>query len=159
MCLCTQDRLWMRGPCTLFMLWFFFLIGRRDSTLPINDIHVGTPSRGSTQRIKTIYAKKKPTNQSQSYINDPLFVSPGMHTQATSVHREPSTKLIPIRNSDGSIGHRAYVVSVHRQSSAQPMPIRCVGKYQRCLADQITQTCAPRCASTLKKTAVPIWWN
>ena len=49
----------------------FSLAGRRDSTSPVDDIHVGTPSRGSTQRIKTIYATKNPTNQSQSAIKQP----------------------------------------------------------------------------------------
>jgi hypothetical protein len=51
--------------CGVILLEF----SRRDSASHDADIQVGTPKRGSTQRIKTMYATKNPTNQSQSGIN------------------------------------------------------------------------------------------
>jgi hypothetical protein len=42
---------------------------RRDSTSQEFAIQVGTPRRGSTQRINTIYTAKTATNPNQSGIN------------------------------------------------------------------------------------------
>jgi hypothetical protein len=48
--------------CSLFVLL------RRDSTSQEFAIQVGTPRRGSTQRINTIYAAKNAMNHNQSGI-------------------------------------------------------------------------------------------
>jgi len=47
----------------------FFMLSRRDSTLPEFAIQVGTPRRGSTHRISTMYAAKNAMNHNQSGIN------------------------------------------------------------------------------------------
>jgi len=58
------------ATCQLYVgLSFFSRLVRRDSASQEPDIHVGTPRRGNTQRIKTMYAAKNATNQSQSGIN------------------------------------------------------------------------------------------
>jgi len=51
--------------CGLILLEF----SRRDSASHDADIQVGTPKRGNTQRIKTMYAANNTTNQSQSGIS------------------------------------------------------------------------------------------
>jgi hypothetical protein len=56
----------------LFSQWvstFLLSVLRRDSTSHDLAIHVGTPSRGSAQRINTKYAAKAAMNQNQSGIS------------------------------------------------------------------------------------------
>ena len=55
-------------PCHCVRVSFLSVLSRRDSASQEPDIHVGTPRRGNTQRIKTMYAAKSATNQSQSGI-------------------------------------------------------------------------------------------
>lgn len=52
------------SPCSLFLTSLL----RRDSTPQEFAIQVGTPKRGSTQRIKTMYAARKAINANQSGI-------------------------------------------------------------------------------------------
>jgi hypothetical protein len=56
-------------PCFLFVLL------RRDSTSQEFAIQVGTPRRGSTQRIKTMYAAKNAMNPNQSGIDFVSFLA------------------------------------------------------------------------------------
>jgi hypothetical protein len=52
-------------PCSLFLMSLL----RRDSTSQEFAIQVGTPRRGSTQRINTIYAARNPMNHNQSSMS------------------------------------------------------------------------------------------